>query len=88
MSVSTLSEAQLYRFLLDQGFSEQVATVFQENDINGAVFCQMTDEHLKELAPRIVDRVKLKALQDSQPAPEKVILTSFNLQVAKLVTQI
>lgn len=87
MSVSTLSEAQLYHFLLDQGF-EQIATVFQENDINGAVFCQMTDEHIKELALRIVDRVKLKALQDSQSAPEKVILTSFSLHVTKLVTQI
>ena len=74
MAVSTFSETHLHRFLLDKGYSEEIATNFLENGINGAVFCQMTDEHLKEVAPRIVDRVTLKAIQESQSLTEKVRL--------------
>ena len=72
MAVSTLSETQLHQFLLDKGYSEQIATNFLENGINGAVFSQMTDEHLKDLAPRMVDRITLKALQEDQSTVEKV----------------
>ena len=68
MAVSTFSETQLQ---LDKGLSEQIAANFLENGINGAVFNQMTDGHLKELAPRIVDRITLKAIQDQSTA-EKV----------------
>ena len=51
---------KLQRFLIDKGFGEQVASNFQENEIDGAVF-----------APKISDRIKLKKLQQGSP-PDKV----------------
>lgn len=72
VDISKLSEIQLYRFLLDNGFSEQVATNVQDNGIDGAVFNEMTDEQLKEITPRIADRIKLKQPQQSQVTGGKV----------------
>ena len=44
MDVSGFSSIQLQRFLIDKGFGEQVASNFQENEIDGAVFCERTAE--------------------------------------------
>ena len=66
MDVSGFSSIQLQRFLIDKGFGEQVASNFQENEIDGAV-----KEQLKEVAPKISERIKLKKLQQSSP-PDKV----------------
>ena len=68
MDVSGFSSIQLQRFLIDKGFGEQVASNFQENEIDGAVFCERTAEGG---CPKISDRIKLKKLQQSSP-PDKV----------------
>ena len=44
MDVSGFSSIHLQRFLIDKGFGEQVASNFQENKIDGAVFCERTAE--------------------------------------------
>lgn len=66
MDISSLPDVQLKQFLLDEGFSEQVSNNFQENEIDGALFCEMTEEHMKEVAPKISDRIKLKIPGASQ----------------------
>ena len=73
MDVSGLSSIQLHLYLIDKGFCEQVAENFLENEINGAVFLEMEmeEQHLKEVAPKIRDRINLKKFQQKS-SPDKV----------------
>ena len=64
MAVFTLSTDDLGKLLLEEGFSNEIASAFQEHGIDGATFCEMSDNHLREVAPKICDRVKLKKIQD------------------------
>ena len=73
--VSKLNVDDLKTFLLEQGFSSEVASAFQEHGIDGAIFGEMTDNHFCEVAPKIGDRVKLKRIQDNEKsAADKVFL--------------
>lgn len=49
----------------DHEFPEAVVDGLRENGINGALFLQLTTEELKELAPRIADRVALRQIQSA-----------------------
>ena len=50
-------------------FSQQIASNF-----DGSLFSEMTDEHFKEVAPMIADRIKLRKLQGPAKPLEKVNL--------------
>ena len=70
-----MSSSDLAKVLLEKGFSGDIATAIEEHGIDGETFCEMTDTHLREIAPRIGDRVKLKQVQDSERcAANKVLL--------------
>lgn len=59
----SLDAGGLAEFLSLQGFSEDVVFNFEDNEIDGSCFLMMTEQHLKEAAPRLVDRIKLEQLQ-------------------------
>ena len=47
----------------DHEFPEEVVDALRDNGISGSLFLQLTTEELKELAPRIADRVALRQIQ-------------------------
>ena len=49
----------------DHDFPEAVVDNLRDNGISGSVFLQLSAEELKELAPRIADRVALRELQST-----------------------
>jgi len=44
-------------------FPETVVDALHDNGIDGSLFLQLSTEELKELAPRIADRVALRQIQ-------------------------
>ena len=69
MEVSQLSTEQLCVFLKEREFSDQIVSSFKENDIDGCVFSDMSDEHFKEVAPKISEHIRLNKIQ---PKADKV----------------
>lgn len=63
-TIDRLSPEDFLQFLSSKNFSDDVVDKFMANGVDGETFLQMSDELLKEVAPRIVDRVKLKKLQN------------------------
>lgn len=57
-----LSTIELTEFLLENRISEDVADTFTKNEVTGECFLLLTEMEIKELAPRIGDRVKLRQL--------------------------
>ena len=49
----------------EHDFPEGVIGALRENGINGSLFLQLTADDLKELAPRIADRVVIRELQST-----------------------
>jgi len=49
----------------DHEFPEAVVDGLRENGVNGSLFLQLSTEELKELAPRIADRVVLRQIQSA-----------------------
>ncbi len=57
-----LSCTELADFMLDNGISESVIDTFVTNEVTGECCIQLTEMEMKELAPKIGDRVKLRQL--------------------------
>ncbi len=57
-----LSCTELANFMLDNGISESVIDNFVTNEVTGECCIQLTEMEMKELAPKIGDRVKLRQL--------------------------
>ncbi len=53
---------ELADFMLDNGISESVIDNFVTNEVTGECCIQLTEMEMKELAPKIGDRVKLRQL--------------------------
>ena len=64
--MEALSVEEVCGLLATKEISQDVINNFEEHGINGEVFLCLTQdpEYLKELAPRIADRVILKKLVD------------------------
>ena len=60
--VEKLSMEELETFLEEQCISAQVTNQFSSNEISGEQFLLLTELEIKELAPKIGDRVKLREL--------------------------
>lgn len=54
-----------------KGVPLEVAQNFRNHEINGEAFLMMTDDHLKEVAPKIGDRITLQKLQRSTSGSEE-----------------
>ena len=54
---------QLCQLLSDLQYSTELLQNVRENAVTGNVFLQLSDEQLKEIAPKLGDRVQLKKLQ-------------------------
>ena len=54
---------QLCQLLSDLQYSTELLQNVRENTVTGNVFLQLSDEQLKEIAPKLGDRVRLKKLQ-------------------------
>ncbi len=77
--IQNLDVIGLSSFLLSEGFSGTVADSFEDHDIDGASFLLMTNEHLKEVAPNLIDRIKLQKIQaDGQLAGKVFLYISLN----------
>ena len=62
---TTLKEydvAELTEFLLSKDIPVDVVENFKVHGINGQAFLQLSEDHLREVAPRIVDRLNLKGI--------------------------
>lgn len=57
-----LSVDDLAEFLLSKQLSVDIVYSFKEHGIDGQTFLMLTEDHLKEIAPRIADRVNLKTI--------------------------
>lgn len=62
--VSALGVGEFCHFigLDDHDFPESVLDAFRDNGINGSVFLHLSTQELKELAPRIANRVALRQI--------------------------
>ena len=67
-----LSADELSLFLSSKGIPQKVLDNFQSHSIDGETFLSMSDGHLKEVAEKIPDRVKLKKIIDSTISAKKV----------------
>ncbi len=76
MTLSSLTVTGLANFLIEKGFSEDIVFAFEENGIDGETFCDMSDSHMKEVAPRIAERVKLKRIQDGTSIEVRIHVTN------------
>ena len=65
---------QLCQLLSDLHYSTELLQNVRKNAVTGDVFLQLSDEQLKEIAPKLGDRVPLKKLQTEllRDAYEKV----------------
>ena len=61
--VQMLSVQDLSDLVLESGITVEVADNILEHCINGEMFLSMTEEEIKEVAPKISDRISLKKLQ-------------------------
>lgn len=57
---------ELAEFLLSKQVPADVVECFKEHGINGKTFLLLTEDHLKEIAPRIADRVNLKTIASDE----------------------
>lgn len=64
--------------LLLKSVSQDVVNNFEKHGINGEVFICLTQdaEYLKELAPRISDRVMLKKLVDTTISTNETVIVT------------
>ena len=71
---------QLCQLLCDLQYSTELLQNVRENAVTGNVFLQLSDEQLKEIAPKLGDRVRLKRLQTEllRDAFEKVRNTQID----------
>lgn len=49
-------------FLLEKGIHEEVASLFISNRITGSAFLRLSEDDIKELTPRIGNRILVKEL--------------------------
>ena len=56
------SYIELGRFLTNKGIQEEVVDALIENEVTGESFLLLTEQEIKEIAPRIGERVKLRQL--------------------------
>ena len=64
-SISQLSIEDFAEYLLDRGFNATVAKSFEENQISGAAFLNLSNDDLKELVPLIGVRLGIRELLQS-----------------------
>jgi hypothetical protein len=59
-----LSPREICAYVKDQipSISDEVLERFKEHEIDGSVFLELNDEYLREIAPRLGDRLKLKRI--------------------------
>ena len=50
-------------FLLEKGIHEEVASLFISNRITGSAFLRLSEDDIKELTPRIGNRILVKELR-------------------------
>ena len=60
-SVKDLSVEELGEFLLSKDIPQGVVDI-KMHGVNGETLLLMTSEHLKEISPRIVDRISLEKI--------------------------
>ena len=70
-SLKILSVDELHDFLAEKLISSDVLASMENNGVTGAVFLELTDDDLKEMAPRMADRVALRRIQRSQSDEDK-----------------
>lgn len=73
-SLEEFDVEDLAGFLLSKGVPSDIIESFKEHGINGQTFVQMSEEHIKELAPRIVDRVNLKKIASNDKVRDQLRL--------------
>ncbi len=61
-SIKDLSVKELGDFLLSKHIPQDVVDNINEHGVNGETLLIMTSEHLKEISPRIVDRISLEKI--------------------------
>lgn len=68
-----LSAEEICTYVKEQipSISDEILEKFEEHKIDGSVFLELNDEYLREIAPRLGDRLKLKRIivkaQNSNP---------------------
>ena len=61
-SINDLSVEELGEFLLSKDIPQGVVDNIKMHGVNGETLLLMTSEHLKEISPRIVDRISLEKI--------------------------
>ena len=62
--MESLKDSELREYLLDCGCSEGVCNLVAANELTGQQLLQLTPEEIKEIAPKLEDRVQLRRLLD------------------------
>ena len=69
-----LSVNDLFDLVLESGVTSEVADKILEHGITGEIFSAMTEEEIKEVAPKIADRVALKKLRVDKPVSSTKVI--------------
>ena len=64
MEISKLTIEDVCKILVEQSVSEQIVQSFRSNGISGEIFESLTEENIKEVVPKIVDRVKVRNIEE------------------------
>ena len=60
--MENLSSVELGKLLEEHRIAEEVVDAILDNEVTGECFLLLTEQEIKELAPKIGDRVKLRQL--------------------------
>lgn len=69
---------EMHDFLAKNSVSAEVLAFVRDNGVTGSVFLELTGDDLKEMAPRLADRVVLRKIQNSaDESVEKEVINQF-----------
>lgn len=63
-NIKEMSVSELSSFLARSGIKDEVVKRVKEEDITGDIFLHLSNENLKDVAPKLADRVRLTQLQE------------------------
>ena len=79
--LEALSPGEICAYLKEQipSITEELLEKFKEHEIDGSVFLELNDEYLREISPRLGERLKLKRIITRALNSSLVSYVRFNL---------
>lgn len=69
--IASFTVDELCTYLEKENFSADVIEAFYENEVNGSLFLDLSEENMKEVSPTLRERIRLRKLQKTQAQVHK-----------------